>query len=298
MRDAVMVAVDDLRAQGVAINVIAPHGAEAVENAHQDEGTDNSVDVAAAPAVARASAREHAYVLIGPLRTNVAVAQARTLRRHGEVAISGTAGGPSIPGSPVFRLAPSERQLAALAYRTMRRTFGPRVCVQSDNSDDGQRRAAIIGALPGVRFGDCVTRADAVYFATTSREPVFCSARTAIRAHPHRLLVAISHRGFDAAEFTAAGPLFRAQAAPLARSPAMIAVSERYHARAFVLADDAALRTYAAVQIGVEASTRASSAAGLAAVLRTQNFSTILGPIRFAQDGDPVSAAVEVVQLN
>ncbi len=298
LRDAVTLAVDDFRAQGVDVNVISPHGAEAVENAHQDEGTDNSVDVVAAPAIARAAARANVRVLIGPLRTNVAVAQAAALRQSGEVAISGTAGGPSTPGSPVFRLTPSEHQLADVAYRTMRQSFGPRICVINDSSDDGRRRAAIMGALPGVRLGGCVAHADAVYFATTSREPVFCASRTAVRADPNRLLVQISHRGFDPAEFKSAGPLFRAEPAPIARTQAMIAVAQRYHARAFVLPDDGALRTYAAVQIGVEALQRARTPSGVTAILRTQSFSTIIGPVRFTKDGDPISATVRVVRLN
>jgi ABC-type branched-subunit amino acid transport system substrate-binding protein len=298
LRDAVMVAVDDFRAQGVDVNVISPHGAEAVENPHQDEGSDNFMDVSAAPEIARAAARANVRVLIGPLRTNVAVAQASALRETGEVAISGTAGGPSNPGSPVFRLAPSERQLARLAYRTMRGSFGPRICVLSDGSDDGRRRAAIMEALPGVTLGSCVAHADAVYFATTSREPVFCSAPTAIRANPKRLLVQISHRGFDPSEFARAGALFRAEAAPIRRTPAVIAVAQRYHGRAFVLPDDGVLRTYAAVQIGVEALRRARTPSALAATLRTQSFSTILGPVRFTNDGDPVPAAVTVVRIN
>ncbi len=298
LRDAVTLAIDDLRAQGVDVNVVSPHGAEAVENAHQDEGTDNSADVAAGPRIARAAARGGVRVLIGPLRTNVAVAQAPALRRLHEVAISGTAGGPSSPGSPVFRLAPSELQLANVAYHTMRRSFGPRICVLDDGSDDGRRRAAIMGALSGVTLGSCIARADAVYFATTSREPVFCSARTAMRAHPRRLLVEVSHRGFDPAEFTGAGALFRTEAAAIRRTPAVIAVAQRYHARAFVLPDDAALRTYAAAQIGVEALRLAPNPTGLAEVLRTHTFSTILGPVRFTENGDPVSAAVTVTRLN
>lgn len=155
-----------------------------------------------------------------------------------------------------------------------------------------------MSALPGVTLGDCVTHADAVYFATTSREPVFCAARTALRADPHTLLVQISHRGFDPTAFASAGALFRAEPAPLARTPAMIAVSQRYHARTYVLPDDAALRTYAAVQIAVEALSRASDPAGVALVLRTQSFPTILGPVRFTKNGDPVSAATRVVRLN
>jgi len=298
MRAAAMVALDDLRAQGLAVNAVSPQGAQAVENPHQDEGTDNSVDVLAAPSIARAAAAANARALVGPLRTNVAVALAPALRRFGEVAISGTAGGPSNRWSAVFRMAPSELQLARVAYRRMHRSFGARICVLNDNSDDGRRRAAIMGEFPGVRLGNCVARADAVYFATTSREPVFCSARTAIRAHPNRLLVAISHRGFDPTDFTPDGPLFRAEAAPLARTPAMLAVAGRYHARAFVLPDDAALRTYAAVQVAIQALRRSPSASALAAILRTQTFSTILGPVRFQKDGDPVSPAVVVTRLN
>ncbi|MGH7714684.1 MAG: ABC transporter substrate-binding protein, partial [Vulcanimicrobiaceae bacterium] len=197
LRDAIALAVDDLRTQGINLELIAPSGAEAVENAHQDEGTDNSMDVAAAPAIARAAARANVRILIGPLRTNVAVAQAPVLAQLHQVAISGTAGGPSSAHSPVFRLAPSERQLARLAYKTMRSSFGPHICLLNDGSDDGKRRAQIIGAFPGVMHGDCVQHADAVYFSTTSREPVFCSARTALRANPHTLLVEVSHRGFD-----------------------------------------------------------------------------------------------------
>ena len=298
LRDAVTVAVDDLRAQGIDVNVISPHGAEAVENPHQDEGSDNFMDVAAAPGIARAAAHANVRVLIGPLRTNVAVAQAPALRQSGEVAISGTAGGPSNAGSPVFRLAPSEHQLANAAYRAMRRSFGPHICVINDGSDDGRRRAAIMGAFPGVGLGSCIAHADAVYFATTSREPVFCSARTAVRANPKRLLVDVSHRGFDPAEFMSAGALFRAEPRSIARTPAMIAVAQRYHARAFILPDDGALRTYAAVQVAVEALRRAPTPAGLAAVLRTQSFSTILGPVRFMPNGDPASAPVAVVRVN
>lgn len=293
-----MLAVDDLRTQGVNLKLIAPAGAQAVENAHEDEGTDNSMDVAAGPAIARAAARAGVRILIGPLRTNVAVAQAPVLSQLHEIAVSGTAGGPSVPNSPVFRLAPSERQLATLAYRTMRRSFGPRICVLDDGSDDGKRRAQIIGTLPGVMHGSCVTHADAVYFSTTSREPVFCSRRTAVRADPHALLVEMSHRGFDPDDFKRAGALFRATAEPLRRGPSAIAVAQRYHARNLEFADDAALRTYAAVQVAAEALARSRSNLNLAAMLRTQTFTTVLGPIRFTGNGDPVSAPETIVKLN
>lgn len=298
LRDAIALAVGDLRAQGVHLELIAPAGAEAVENPHQDEGTDNSMDVAAAPAIARAAARAKVRILIGPLRTNVAVAQAPVLTQLHEVAISGTAGGPSAPHSPVFRLTPSERQLASVAYQRMRRSFGPHICVLDDGSDDGKRRAQIIGAFPGVAHGDCVKHADAVYFSTTSREPVFCSARTALRANPHALLVQISDRGFDPAAFAAAGALFRATAAPIRRTPGILAVAQRYHARNLEFADDSALRTYAAVQVAAEVLTRASSRVDLGAMLRTKTFSTALGSVRFTKDGDPVSPAITVVRLN
>jgi ABC-type branched-subunit amino acid transport system substrate-binding protein len=298
LRDAARLAVDDMNEHNVHIKLIAPTGAEAVQNAHQDEGTDNSMDVAAAPAIARSAARAKARILIGPLRSNVAVAQARTLQELHQIAISGTAGGPSYPGSPVFRLAPSETQLAALAYRTMRREFGPRICVLSDGSDDGLRRAAIIGALPGVALGSCVRHADAVYFSTTSREPVFCSQRTALRANPQRLLIDVSHRGFDPSAYVAAGTLYRATAAPLRRTPAMIAVAQRYHTRELEFATDDALRTYAAVQVAAETLALSDRTTNLGALLRTQTFSTVLGPVRFTKDGDPASAAITVTKVN
>jgi ABC-type branched-subunit amino acid transport system substrate-binding protein len=298
LRDAVTLAVDDLRSSGARVKLIAPAGAGAVENAHQDEGTDNSVDVEAAPAIARAAARANARILIGPLRTNVAVAQAPALRRLHEVAISGTAGGPSDSQSPVFRLTPSEHQLAELAYRTMRRSFGARICVLDDVSDDGERRARIMSTFPGVMRGDCVRRADAVYFSTTSREPVFCSARTALRANPHTLLIEISHRGFDPTAFAAAGQLFRATASPIARTAALLAVAQRYHAHALEFASDDALRTYAAVQVAAQVLSRTNPGADLARALRTESFSTVLGPIRFTQDGDPVAPAMRVVRVN
>jgi hypothetical protein len=298
LRDAVTLAVDDLRASGVSIKLMTSAGAGAVENAHQDEGTDNSADVEAAPAIARAAARSNTRILIGPLRSNVAVAQALTLRALHEVAISGTAGGPSDPRSPVFRLTPSEHQLAQLAYRTMRRSFGARICVLDDASDDGERRARIMSAFPGVKRGDCIKHADAVYFATTSREPVFCSKRTALRANPHTLLVEASHRGFDPSAFAAAGALFRATASPIARTPAILAVAQRYHARALEFADDDALRTYAAVQVAAQVLRRSGGHADLAGMLRTETFSTILGLIRFRMNGDPRVTAARVVRLN
>lgn len=299
LRDAVTLAVDDLRTSGVNIKLATPAGAGAVENAHQDEGTDNSVDVEAAPAIARAAARSNTRILIGPLRSNVAVAQAPTLRALHEVAISGTAGGPSDPQSPVFRLTPSEHQLAQLAYRTMRRSFGPRICVLDDASDDGERRARIMTAFPGVTRGECVRSADAVYFATTSREPVFCSRRTALRANPHTLLIEVSHRGFDPTAFADAGQLFRATASPITRTPAILAVAERYHARELEFASDDALRTYAAVQVAAQVLKRAGGGrSDLTAILRTQSFSTALGPVRFTKDGDPAAPAMRVVRVN
>lgn len=298
MRDAASLAIADLHARNINVKAVAPQGAQAVENPHQDEGTDNSADVAAAPAIARAAAHAGIRILIGPLRTNVAVAEDLTLRRFHEIAISGTAGGPSEPDTPVFRLAPSERQLARLAYAAMRRQFGKRVCVLNDNSDDGRRRAAIMGTFPGVTLGKCVAHSDAVYFATTSREPVFCSARTALRANPRRLLVEISHRGFNPGDFTRAGALYRARARPIPSAPATQEVAKRYHEREFVLPDDGALRTYAAVQVAVQALERLRGPRGLGAIMQTQTFSTILGPVRFRRDGDPANPAMEIVRLN
>jgi hypothetical protein len=180
----------------------------------------------------------------------------------------------------------------------MRRSFGARICVLDDASDDGARRARIMSAFPAVMRGDCVRRADAVYFATTSREPVFCSRETALRANPHTLLVEVSHRGFDPSAFTNAGALFRATASPIARTPAVLAVAQRYHARALEFADDDALRTYAAVQVSAQVLTRARPGTDLASALRTESFSTILGPVRFTKDGDPAAPAMRVVRVN
>lgn len=299
MRDAALLAVDDLRRRGIDLRVVSVGGVEAVENPHQDEGSDNFADVAAGPRIVREAARANVRVLIGPLRANVAVADAPALQRTREIAITGTAGAPSTPGSRVFKLAPSERQLAAAAYRWMRHAFGSRICVIDDGTVDGVRRGDALRAVgPTVASSSCAGRSDAVYFATLGREPVFCAAATARRADPRVLLIAVSHRGFDPDAFTKAGALFRAVPAPIVRTPAMDAIAARYHTRAFVAADDGALRTYAAVEVAARALAASARRRGdLAAIMRSTTFATAIGPIRFDRRGDVIAPQIVVRKI-
>ena len=299
MRDAALVAIDDLRGRGENIQLVPVAGSEAVENPHQDEGTDNENDVAAGPVQVTQAFGGGARIIIGPLRSNVAVAELGALREARSVAISGTAEAPSEPNSRVFKLAPSERQLAAAAYASMRRQFGARICALDDGTADGVRRIAALRAAGSISRGlSCIGHADAVYFATNARQPVFCAAATARRAGPQTLLIEVSHRAFDPGEFAGAGRLFRAEPASISRNGELDAISERYHARAFVAADDAALRTYAAVQVAAAVSGDLPPDGDPAPLLRSRVFDTVVGPVRFGNNGDLEAPAIVIHRLN
>jgi len=308
MRDAVDLAARDLQGRGTELTLVAAHGAAGVQNPHQDEGTDNEADVAAAPQDVKALAARGIRVVVGPVRSNVAVAEAAVLRTNGSVAISGTASSPSDPGTHVFKLAPSDRQLAAAARAWMDRHFGARVCIV----DDGTARARIQSAAFAeidpralrVHLGTagattsaiarCLKLADGLYATALEAQPVFCSAATARRAGVVTLVQAMSLRRFDPASFAAAGKLWRAQPAPILRSLAARSVARRYERRAFVAADDDVLRFYAAVQIAAQVARAPSPAAAL----RSRIFATVAGPLRFTSRGEVRSPRITVISLD
>lgn len=305
MRDAVIVAARDAH---VEIRALA--GAEAVRNPHQDEGSDNEADVAAIPATIAAAAHDGVRIVIGPLRSNVAVAADPALRRWNVVTLSGSAREPSVTGALVFKLSPSDAQLAAAAYGTIRRRFGPRVCVVDDGTSVARlQTAAFIAVDPSAHHlsvgpstppqaaGPCLRGANALFAAGLSAAPVFCKASTARRAGVVHLVNELSLRRFDPAAFASAGALLRAQPAPIARTETIQAVSRRYHARAFVAADDEALRYYAAVQIAAQAE-RIANGRTLEAVLRSTTFPTGIGPVRFDAGGEIVEPKIVIVTLN
>jgi hypothetical protein len=166
MRDAVRVALGDARSRGVDVSLSAARGAAPVQNPHQDEGSDNDADVAAAP----------------------------------------------IRGTRVFKLAPSDGQLAAAAYAWMRRHWGPRACVIDDGTSKARSEGAAFLAFDSSAkhatlgrhaLDDCVEHADAVYATALEADPIFCSARTARRAGPRALVRAMGLRSFDPSERSA-----------------------------------------------------------------------------------------------
>lgn len=303
MRDAVTLSLDDARARAISVTLVTARGATAVQNPHQDEGSDNDDDVAAAPNEIRTLAAQGIHVVVGPLRSNVARAEESALARARSVVISGTATGPNDLGTRVFKLAPSDRQLAETAFAWMRARYGGRVCVLEDGtakarqqadaflSIDGSARRAALGG----RVAECAQNADAVYATALAAHPLFCSARTARRAGLTALVQAMALRGFDPTSFARAGALWRAQAAPIARTRAAAAVAARYHARAFVAATDSALRFYAATQIAVAAGRGPGDPKAL---LSARAFATILGTVRFSDRGEIRAPAIVVRRVN
>lgn len=302
MRDAARIAAGD-----IGVQLAAAAGAQAVQNPHQDEGSDNDADVAAGPAQIRALTAQRIHIVVGPLRSNVAIAEEDELARDRSAAITGTAGAPSEPSSRVFKLAPSERQLAAAARMFMRGRFGPRICVLSDGTRKARREAAALSAqipeapqalLSNPRaISNCVRNADGVYLTALAALPVFCNAQTARRAGAAKLLAALALRSFDPSAFVRAGALWRVLPAPIPRTAAIGSVDRRYHARAFVRADDDALRTYAAVQVAAQAA-RAAGGMDPARTLRTTAFRTVIGTIRFDRDGDRVKPPIYAARIN
>jgi ABC-type branched-subunit amino acid transport system substrate-binding protein len=292
MRDAVRVALSDARSRGVDVSLLAARGAVPVQNPHQDEGSDNDADVAAAPAEIRNLAARGIHVVVGPLRSNVARADAAALVTSNSVAISGTAREPSDTGTRVFKVAPSDRQLAMAAYAWMRRRWGPRACVIDDGTLKARSEAAAFLAIDSSAaratsgrhaIDGCMQHADAIYATALEADPIFCSARTARRAGAGALVQAMGLRSFDPAKFSKAGRLWRAEPAAIVRTAATQAPAQRYHARTFVAATDAALRFYAATQIAVNV---ARAGGDPAAILHQKRFVTILGAIGFNARGE------------
>ena len=303
MQDAALTAIDDLHRTGTDVRIVYLAGASPVQNPHQDEGSDNDADVAAGSAEVAALAAKGVHVVVGPLRSNVGRAEEPALARAHSVAISGPATGPSDIGSRVFKLAPSDRQLAGAALAWMRARYGGRVCVLDDGTAKAREQAEAFLSIDssarhatlGGRVAECALRADAVYATALAADPVFCSARTARRAGVSALVQAMALRGFDPAAFAGAGSLWRAQPAPIARTAAVAAVAARYHARAFVAATDSALRFYAATQIAVAA---ARLAGDPRPVLSSRPFATILGTVRFSDRGEIRAPAIVVRRVN
>lgn len=303
MRDAVILAADDERSRGTEVSLLSALGATAVQNPHQDEGSDNDADVAEGPAVVAGLAAKGVHVVVGPLRSSVARAEESALARAHSVVISGTATAPSDIGSRIFKLAPSDRQLAAAAFAWMRAHYGGRVCVLDDGTAKARQQAAAFLSIDkrarratlGERVAECVRNADAVYAAALAADPVFCSAQTARRAGITALVQAMALRGFDPESFARAGALWRAEPAPIQRTAAITAVAARYHARAVVAATDSALRFYAATQIAVSA---ARADGDPKALLSTRPFATILGTVRFSDRGEIRAPAIVIRRVN
>jgi ABC-type branched-subunit amino acid transport system substrate-binding protein len=204
----------------------------------------------------------------------------------------------------VFKLSPSDRQLAAAAYAWMRRHWGERVCVLDDGTSKARHEAAAFRAvdprarhasLGGSGIDRCVERADGVYVTALEGDPIFCTAATARRSPANALVQALALRGFDPASFAEAGKLWRAEPVPIRRTAEIDAVATRYHARAFVAATDQALRFYAATQIAA----RAAQAGGdPRAFLRSRSVATILGTVRFDDRGEVQAPAIVVSPAN
>lgn len=292
MRDAVTLALDDARQAGLPVALVAPLGAAAVQNPHEDEGSDNDADAAAAPGEIRILAERGVHVVVGPLRLNVARAESQALAIARTVAVSGEARGPSELGTRVFKLSPSDRQLAATAHAWIRKRWGTRICVLDDGTPKARDEAEAFSANdPGARratlghsgIDACLQRADALYATALEADPVFCSARTARRAPARALVQALALRSFDPAAFARAGRLWRAEPAPIPNTAAVAAMKARYRKRAFVAATDPALRFYAAVQIAVAA---ARAGGDPRSILSARPFRTILGTVRFSARGE------------
>lgn len=304
MRDAVALSIDDARARGIPVVLVTARGARAVQNPHQDEGSDNDADVAVAAAEIRNLAARGVHVIVGPLRSNVARADAGTLAAARSAAISGDARGPSDAETRVFKLSPSDRQLAAAANAWIRAHWGNRVCVLDDGTLKARHEAAAFSAIdPRARRANrtpgsidrCLRGADAVYATALEADPLFCTAATARLSPAAALVQAMSLRSFDPGAFARAGKLWRAEPAPLARSAAIDAAAARYHARAFVAATDSALRFYAATQIAIAA---AQAAVDPRTILSERPFATILGTVRFSTRGEIRAPAIVIRPLN
>lgn len=308
MQGAAELAAADLRTEGIDVALVSASGAHPVQNPHQDEGSDNDGDVAAGPEQIRALRERGIRIVVGPLRSNVALADEAALAASAAIAITGTAGAPSETGSHVYKVGPSERQLAAAMRAFMLRRFGPRICVLDDGTRKARREAGVLlRESPRARqatLGDdraiaaCVRAADGVYATALAARPISLSARTANRAGAARLLNALALRSFDPSAFTASGGLWRAESAPIARTPGLDALSLRYHKTAFVRADDDALRTYAAVQIAVAAARLAAGGTPLDRAMRGPVFRTVAGTVRFNDRGERAQPRIEVRRID
>ena len=306
LREAVRLAGRDLAKRGVTVAFRDAASATPVRNPHQDEGSDNDADVAAAPKGISSLGSADVRVSVGPLRSNVAFAELLSLAQYDIAAVTPAAGLPSRLDPLVFHLAPSDRQLVDAAYARMTATYGKNLCILDDGTVEGRARARLMLAhAPNVQHLTvpqqarnplvvaCITSVDVVFLAARNLM-LFTGPRVANRLSIAHLLDQTFRRDFDLARIGSRfGAVYQPIAAPLARSPRLESVARAYHAAAKTVPSDDALRAYAAVEIAAAA----AKTAWPRRTIQNTNFDTVIGRVAFDKYGDRLGAPIAIKKL-
>ena len=264
-------------------------------NPHQDEGSDNDVDLRTAPALIAAFAADPSVVAaLGGLRRNVGDADAAAADAYGLPTIVLARWSRGARGANAFCLCVSPPRLVAFARGTARRRFGSRVLLVLIGAAStlpaawpDRFGAVAISVLDSAPATLAVARrraldADAVLVLADERPPALWRAAAFRRAFDCAYLRDLEHRDFQlAAAGTRRGDeLVLSEELPA--GPARDAFARRFHAVAGYAPDDDALRAYAAAQIVRSAG---SSREQARRALAERRFVTAAGLVSFDGDG-------------
>jgi Periplasmic binding protein len=264
-------------------------------NPHRDEGSDNDVDLAAAPRiVAGFAAAPRIVAVVGGLRRNVGDADAAAAEAHRIPALVLARWSRTPGGANAFCLCVSPPRLVAAARATARAPFGPRLLVVLIGE------AGLLPSLwPGRFDGTTIVRAgdsadvferarrlaagvDAVLVLADERPPALWRSTAFRRGFTAEYVRRLEHRDFLVAPAGARrGDVLVLREAAL-DGPARRAFVQRFHAAQGFMPSPEAARAYAAAQILAAAG---PDRAAVRRALRTRSFDTVLGRVRFDADG-------------
>ncbi|HEY4439614.1 MAG TPA: hypothetical protein VGN14_04120 [Candidatus Elarobacter sp.] len=258
-----------------------------VQNPHQDEGSDNDVDVRTAPSIVAAYAADPRVVAgIGGLRRNVGDADAAAADLRGLPMVLLARWSRATHTENAFCLCVAPPRVVAFARGIAERRFGEPLRVVLIGSAAPLRRA-----WPDA-FADKRDSATAVLVIADERAPTLWRASTFARAFDRDYVRDLGHRGSHLIPPGVRRGDVLVIAPRFAAGTERTAFARRYHDAAGFVPDDDALRAYAAAQI-LRAAGRTRTQ--VRAALAHRRFMTAAGPVAFDRDGywaDAVLAAV------
>jgi ABC-type branched-subunit amino acid transport system substrate-binding protein len=255
------------------------------QNPHQDEGSDNDVDVRTAPSiVARFAGDARVVAAVGGLRRNVGDADAAAAERDALPMVVLARWSRSAHAENAFCLCAAPPRLVAFARRIARRRFREPLRVVLLGSAASLARAwpASFAAKPdggGAVLVIADDRAPTVWRASAFASAFTAGYRRDLDHRGARIIPAGVRRG----DVLLIAPRFAA-------NTERAAFARRYHDAAGFVPDDDTLRAYAAAQI---VRTAGRSRAQVREALARRRFRTAAGPVAFDRDGYWANAVLD-----